>query len=294
MKPTIFDYAAPTALGEVLAILADRGLEAKMLAGGQSLIPMLNLRLVRPSLLLDLRRVEDLRPLHTDDDLVMGAMVRQRDVELNARVRERWPLLTAALEHIAYPTIRNVGTIGGSLAHADPAAELSVAMVTLDAQFEVASRHSSRWISVEDFFVSYFTTAIQPNEVLVRIQLPAAPPRAGWGFHEVARRQGDFALVVVACLLALNERGHVDRARIVIGGCAPTPVRAKAAESVLTGVALSESTLREAARLLEADLEPETDIHASAQYRRWVAGALARRAIVDAYARGQQQLEGDR
>jgi CO/xanthine dehydrogenase FAD-binding subunit len=212
-------------------------------------------------------------------------MTRQRDVERSSLVASRWPLVAGAVEHIGHVQIRNRGTVGGSLAHADPAAELPAVMAALDAEIIIRSSASERPVPATEFFLSYYTTALEPTELLVEVRVPALPPRTGWAFQEVSRRHGDFALVGVAALLTLDGSGAIGRARLAFTGAAPSPVRPDAAEAMLVGQRPSEDLFRAAAERASQDLDPHDDLHATADYRRQVGGVLARRALVEAAAR---------
>ena len=288
MKPAAFAYHDPQTVDEALEILSQVGDDGKILAGGQSLVPIMNFRLARPSDLVDLNRIAALSYVRVEDgQLRIGAMTRQRHVEHAAAVSEGWPLLTGAIEHIGHVQIRNRGTIGGSLAHADPAAELPAVMSALDAEVVIRGTDGERTLPATDLFLSYYTTALEPTELLAEVRVPALPPRTGWGFHEVSRRHGDFALVCVAALLTLDEDGTIRRARLAFTGAAPTPVRPHAAEEMLVGQEPNEALFREAAESASADLDPHDDIHATADYRRQVGAVLARRALVDAAGRVQ-------
>jgi aerobic carbon-monoxide dehydrogenase medium subunit len=285
VKPAPFSYHAPASIEEALRLLAEYGDEAKPLAGGQSLVPLMNFRLARPAHLVDLNRVAELAYVRGDGaELRIGAMTRQRAVERSALVVERWPLLTAAVRQIGHVHIRNRGTIGGSLAHADPAAELPALMLALDADVTVASSRGARTIAASDLFESHYATTLAPDELLIEIRVPALPPRAGWAFEELSRRHGDFALVGVASLVTLDTRGAIGEARLAFAGAGPTPLRTSAAEGLLAGNLPSESLFREAGDLASRELDPDSDIHASAAYRREVAAVLARRALARATA----------
>lgn len=287
MKPAPFQYHEPTTLPEALELLGELGDEAKPLAGGQSLVPMMNFRLARPQHLVDLNRLSELAYIRQDGStLCIGAMTRQRQVERAAAVAEGWPLIPEAVSLIGHVQIRNRGTIGGSLAHADPAAELPAVMAALDADLVIRSRHGERRASASGgFFESYYTTSLAPDELLVEVRVPPLPPRTGWSFKEVSRRHGDFAMVGVAAILTLDDGGAITRARLVFTGAAPTPVRSTAAEAILVGQRPQESLFREAGARGSQDLDPVTDIHATADYRRDVGAVMARRALVQAAER---------
>jgi CO/xanthine dehydrogenase FAD-binding subunit len=289
MKPAPFDYFAPTSVEEVRGLLTQYGDEAKILAGGQSLVPMMALRLAQPSVVIDINNVRELNYIRTDDHgLAIGAVTRQRAVERSVTVREKVPLLTAAIEWIGHPQIRNRGTIGGSLAHADPAAELPALAAVLDATFTVTNASGTkRTLNASDFFVSYLTTALGSDDLLSEIYFPALPAGAGWSFVEVARRHGDFALVGVAAVVALDGSGNCSDVRVALFGVAPTAVRSLRAEQSLLGQKPDEQAIAAAAAEVAKDLDPPADVHASAAYRTYVATNLVRRALTEAAQRVQ-------
>ncbi len=284
MKPPPLDYTAPATLDEARAALADTHREAKIIAGGQSLIPMLNMRLARPEVLLDISRIAELGALHVDSDgLHVGAGVRQASVAAARDVRRGWPLLARAIEHIGHPQIRNRGTVCGSLAHHDPAAELPAAAVALEARFVLAGPRGYRTVEAEDFFAGTFQTVIAPEELLTEVIFPPAGGD-GWAFGELTRRHGDFAMVGVAVLLG-RYRGTVPSARIVYCGAGVTPVRVPAAEAELAGHPVGAARVAAACERVAAELVPPDDVHASSEYRREVAGVLLERAVTEAWHR---------
>lgn len=288
LKPTPFDYASPRTVGEAVALLADEEREAKALAGGQSLIPMLNMRLARPELLVDITRIPELGHLRVDTSgaLRIGAAVRQSRAAADASVRDGWPLLAAAVEQIGHPQIRGRGTVGGSLAHHDPAAELPSAALALDAAFVLTGPRGARTVAAADFFVATFATAVEPDELLTEIVLPPLPAGHGWAWEELARRHGDFATVGVAVLLERDAaRETVSAARVVFCGVGPTPVRLRTAEEALVGGRIDEETLAAAAGAAHEGLTPSDDVHATADYRRESAAHLLTRACVTAWER---------
>jgi CO/xanthine dehydrogenase FAD-binding subunit len=287
MKPAPFDYFAPTSVEEVRGLLTQYGDEAKILAGGQSLVPVMALRLAQPSVVIDINNVRELNYIRADDHgLAIGAVTRQRAVERSVTVREKVPLLTAAIEWIGHPQIRNRGTIGGSLAHADPAAELPALAAVLDATFTVTNASGTkRTLNASDFFVSYLTTALGSDDLLSEIYFPALPAGAGWSFVEVARRHGDFALVGVAAVVALDGVGNCSDVRVALFGVAPTAVRSRRAEQALLGKKPDEQAIAAAAAEVAKDIDPPADVHASAAYRTYVATNLVRRALTEAAQR---------
>ncbi len=287
MKPPPFRYAAPTSVDQALALLSAFGPEAKVLAGGQSLMPLLNLRLVRPGVLVDLNRVRELDYIREDDgEVAIGAMTRQRTAERSALVRRLLPLLADALPLVGHPPIRTRGTVGGSIAHADPSAELPAVLLALDGSVVVRGPAGTRRIPAADFFVSYLTTALAPEDLLVEVRFPAHPG-AGTAFMEVARRHGDYALVGAAALVRLRD-GRCQGVRLAFTGVGPTPVRVAEAEAAVEGRELTPAVAAEVRKVVAARLEPDSDIHASAEYRREVAGVLAERALRRAADRARE------
>jgi len=280
MKPPAFEYLAPSSLDEALSLRARYGSDSVLLAGGQSLVPLLNLRLTFPSAVIDLGRVTELagiRPL--DGGVAIGAMTRQRSVERSELAAERSPLLVGAVRQIGHPAIRNRGTVGGSLAHADPAAELPAVAVALDAELVARSARGERTIPAADFFQGFLTTALAPDELLVEVRLPLQ--KGGSSLKEVTRRHGDFALAGAAAAVTV-EGGRIWDARVALMGVGQGPVRATEAEAALRGAEPGDAVLREAARRAAADLQPSSDVHATATYRRRVAEVLVRRALQEA------------
>jgi aerobic carbon-monoxide dehydrogenase medium subunit len=294
VKPAAFAYYDPTSLEEVLALLERFGDEAKLLAGGQSLIPVLNMRLAKPQVLIDLNRVAGLTGIkEAGDCLTIGAMTRHAAVERSELVARRQPLLTETIRHIGHGQIRNRGTIGGSLAHADPSAELPAAMVALEAVFTVVGPGSIwREVGAEEFFLMYFTTCLRPDELLVEIHIPCLPPRTGHAFEELARRHGDFALAGVAATLTVDEDGMVSSCRLGLTGVGMTPVRPREAESQLIGARAGPDGFRRVAEAVMDLIMPEGDIHGSAEYRRELAGVLTQRALRRAHHRAVKACEG--
>ena len=279
MKPAPFEYHAPEATADVLALLAAHGDEAKPLAGGQSLVPMLALRLTRFEHLVDLNRVPDLAGVERRNGaLRVGAMTRQADLAGDAAV----PLLGLAIPLIGHFQIRNRGTVGGSIAHADPAAELPAVALALDAELEIAGSSGSRTQAAADFFTGTWMTTLEPDELLLGMQFPVWDGRSGFAIEEVARRMGDFALVGAACGIALGDGDRIDKAAIALFGMGSTPLRASVAEAALTGDAPGESELVEIGQLAVADLDPPEDIHASSRYRHSVGAHVVTRAVTRA------------
>jgi carbon-monoxide dehydrogenase medium subunit len=288
VKPAPFRYHAPETLEEALALLAEHGSDAKPLAGGQSLVPAMNFRLARPAVLVDLNRIPGLAAIEPVDGaggLHLGAMTRQRAAETSPLVAGRAPLLAEALPLVAHPQIRNRGTVGGSLAHADPAAELPAVAVTLGVRLRAASAAGERTIDASEFFTGLMATALEPEELLIGIEIPPQPPRSGWSFMELARRHGDYALIGVAAGVTLDESGRCADSRIVLVSAGEVPVAAAGASAALAGAELGAEAARAAAEAAAAEADPPGDIHASADYRRQLIRVLVRRALETAFAR---------
>ena len=289
MKPPPFDYARAESVDEAVALLARHDGGAKLLAGGQSLVPMLNFRLVHPSLLVDVNRIPGLAAIEEGaGGLRLGALARHRQLEVSPAVAERFPVLRAAVRHVAHLAIRNRGTLGGSLAHADPAAELPMMALLLDATMEVSGPAGSRRSAAREFFRSALTTALGDAEMLVRVELPFLPAGTGWGFEEVARRAGDFALAAAAATLTLGADGNVAEARLAVMGVHDTPLRIAAAEALLAGEPPEREAVEAAARAARDAVEPYDDLHASADLRRHLVEVLARRALEAAVRRARE------
>ncbi len=289
MKPAPFDYYAPTSVDETCSLLARYGSDAKLLAGGQSLVPLLALRLAQPATLIDLNGVHELDYIRADDNgVAIGAMTRQRTVERSSVMRETCPLLPAAVEWIGHPQIRNRGTIGGSLVHSDPAAELPALATLLDATFTITNAQGAkRTVKPDEFFVTYLTTAVEPEEMLSEIYFPTLPAGTGWSFVEVARRHGDFALVGAAATVALDSAGACSNVHIALFGVAPTATRSPSAEQALLNQKPDEQAIAAAASEVVKDIDPPGDVHASVEYRKYVATNLVRRALTEAVQRAK-------
>ncbi|HLC04394.1 MAG TPA: xanthine dehydrogenase family protein subunit M [Anaerolineales bacterium] len=292
MKPAPFDYYAPTTVEQALAHLAEHGDEAKVLAGGQSLVPMMNFRLVQPSVLVDLNPIPDLAYIKPDEDggLRIGALTRHFQVEMDPLVAARMPLLHEAVPKIGYPQIRRRGTFGGSICHADPSAELVAVSVALNGRFRLRSPKGERWIPAQDFFIGLFTTVLLPGELLVEVALPPLPARTGTSMMEVARRSHDFALVGVAAVVSLDGKGIIRQARMVFLSAGDRPMEARRAAEVLAGQAPTPEAIEAAAETAASgDIDPSSDIHATAEFRRHLAKVLARRALDQACQRAAEK-----
>jgi carbon-monoxide dehydrogenase medium subunit len=284
VKPAAFRYVrAENVEAAIDRLAADP--DAKVLAGGQSLVPMMNMRLARPSTLIDINPVTGLAGIApgADGGLVIGAMTRHTDLVVSALVAERAPLLATAARHVGHRAIRNRGTLGGSLAHADPAAELPAAVVALDATLVVAGPRGRRRVAADDFFLGLFATALAADELLVAVELPPGHG-AGWGFAEMARRAGDFAIAGAIAVVA-GEGGRAASARLIAFGAADRPVRLVAAERRLAGAVLAPDVVADAGRDAAGDCDPAGDVHASADYRRHLVGVLTARVVTEAAGR---------
>ena len=297
MKPPVFDYEDPATLDEALVLLAEHGEDARPLAGGQSLVPLLNFRLAAPAVVIDLNGVGELSTLAVQDgSLRVGALVRHRALEEQVVIGDRAPLLALAAPLIGHPQIRARGTLGGSLAHADPAAELPAAVIALDGSVEVRSRRGGRSLPAAAFFASYFETVLEPDELVVSVTVPPVPDRTGFAFEEMAVRQGDFALAGAAVSVSLDEDGSVSRARVACIGAGSTPMRLGPVEDALLGHRPSEALFRSASERVREVVEPPDDVHAGrtspppsrpgpsgpGPYRRRVLGVLVRRGLLRA------------
>ena len=282
MKLPPFEYACPTELSEAVALLAAHNGDAKPIAGGQSLVPMLAFRLASPSLLVDLRKLPDLRKIEISaTGLGLGAMVRWRDILDDARLRTAHPLLVAAVTQVAHYQIRNRGTIGGSIAHADPAAEIPGIAVTCEAEIAVVGSAGPRAIKAQDFFLGPLTTALAADEIIIEIRFPAWPPSRRFGFREFARRRGDFAMAAAA-LWYDEDAGKARNAHVGVIGVGDRPQRLFPVEAVLNGRVVDETAIAAAEAAAAAAVDPQTDIHASADYRRALTGTMVERALRDA------------
>jgi aerobic carbon-monoxide dehydrogenase medium subunit len=279
MKLPPFEYACPTSVSEAVALLASHEGEAKPLAGGQSLVPMMAFRVASPSLVVDLRKLAELRQIKiSDEGVTLGAMVRWREILDDVRLRTAQPLLVAAVEHVAHYQIRNRGTVGGSIAHADPAAEMPGIVLTCDARIAVTGKAGARVIDAANFFEGPLMTALKPDEIITEIRLPAWPAKRRFGFQEFARRRGDFALAA-ALLFYDDDGGKARNAHVGAIGVADTPVRLPAVEQVLNGSAIDEATIAKAEAAASASVEPNDDIHASGAYRKALVGVMVERAL---------------
>ena len=286
MKPAKFDYHRAENIQHACALLKEHGDDAKILAGGQSLIAAMNYRLARPGVLIDISNVEQANLVVDEQDGVrVKATTTQRFAEKDPGLRQRIPVLADAIEHIAHFQVRNKGTVGGSIVNADPASELPAMSLLLDAEFEIESASDTTTVPAEDFFITYMTTSLQAGEVLSSVLFKAPPQTSGWGFHEITRRAGDFSLAGSAAVIDLDTDGRCSYARVALFGVAATPVRAREVENALLGKPGSPALLKEAAVHVREVVDPESDVHVTEEYRRNAAQVLTARALEDALSR---------
>jgi carbon-monoxide dehydrogenase medium subunit len=284
MKLPAFEYACPATLAEAVSLLAARD-DAKAIAGGQSLVPMLAFRVASPSLLVDLRKLPGLKEIKIDDGGVrLGALVRWRDILDDARLARAHPLLVAAVHHVAHYQIRNRGTVGGSIAHADPAAEMPGIVVACDAEIAVTGKAGARMIAAKDFFRGALTTALAADEIITEIRFPAWPAGRRFGFQEFALRRGDFAIAAAAVFYDVDAKGRAANAHVGVIGVGDLPMRLPSVEAVLNGARVDGDIIARAAAATSAAVEPQDDIHASAAYRRSLVGTMVERALSAAAA----------
>lgn len=291
MKPASFSYYRPSTLEETLKLLEQYGDNGKLLAGGQSLIPILNMRLTTLENIIDISRLRELDFIKLEDGVLkVGALCRQRTLEKSPIVKEVAPLLTEAVPYIGHVQTRNRGTVGGSLVHADPTAEIPLSLLALDATAIIQSIEGVREVPVQDFFITYLTTDIAPTEMLTEIHIPLDWIPKGYAFVEFSRRHGDFALVAAACLLDTDDNGVITAGRIVIGGVDAVPLKSQESIDVLLGEKLTDALLEEAGKIASENADPEGDLHASREYRLHLANVFVKRAIRKAYERSLQKL----
>jgi len=281
MKPAPFEYYAADSVEQAVELFSQYSNDAKILAGGQSLVPAMNFRVVQPSVLIDLNRVAALSYIREEGEVIrVGSMARERHLEFDSVIAKRTPLLHEAVPFIAHPQIRNRGTIGGSIVHSDPAAELPVLMTALNARLKARNQSGERWIDAKDFFVGMFTTALEADEILVEIELPFMPARTGWSFMEVAPRAGDYAMLGVAALVTLDESGKCKGAKLVYLNAGEGPIDAKEAKRLLEGETLSDKLVEEAAMMAsEKEINPFGNMHASADFQRHLAKVLTQKTL---------------
>src|SRR3984957_17046143 len=285
MKPAAFDYVSPNSLEAAVRALAATNGDGKVMAGGQSLMPLLNFRMAQPSTVADLMHIPGLNSIELCDNVVaIGALTRHAELEFSKLIAVKLPVMAAAMPHVAHLAIRNRGTIGGSLSHADPAAELPMLAVFYEATIKVQGPGGRREIPAEEFFVSALTNCLEPDEIVFEIDFPILKSHTGWAFEEVARRFGDFALACIAVSIALLD-GRIADARVAVMGVADTPLRLRQAEEALRGVGVQPGIAAKFAEVVRSCLSPADDIHVSAEYRRHLIGALAEKELLKAWAR---------
>lgn len=292
MKPAQFDYYAPATLDEALETLASLGYGGKILAGGQSLVPAMNFRMAQPEALVDLNNLTELDYIKPAQDggVFIGAMTRDSTVEHSPLIAERAPMFCAALPHLGYPQIRNRGTVGGSVAHADPAGQIPLVVSALSARFRLRSKKSERWVSTDDFFVTLFTTALEPEEILVEIAIPPLPAGGGWSYQQVSRQHGAAVIVGIGAVVALDKQGRCNGARLVYLGVGEKPELAVEASKSLVGQAPGAEVFEKTAAIaLEKDLDPGSDIHSSPEYRRHLVKVVTQQALTEAFDRAKQR-----
>ena len=291
MKPPRFQYCAPRLLDEALTLLDQHGEDIKVLAGGQSFVPLLNMRLAGPAYIVDINHISELHYIETEDGyLAIGAIARQRQIERSVLVQEKHPLLVEVIKHIGHMQIRNRGTVVGSIAHADPAAELPALLTCLNGEVLAQSIHGERVIKAEQFFTGYLTTALEPGEMLTEVRFPWILPQAGWSFMEFARRAGDYALVGAAAVLTPAPDDTCMSAHIAYLGAAGSPIRASTVEQMLVGTTLDQRALDAAAEAArEIVSEDMSDVHATVEYRRTLTAELTKRVLKAAWGRRERQ-----
>lgn len=292
MKPAPFDYYAPTSLAEALDTLATLGYSGKVLAGGQSLIPAMNFRMARPPALVDINNIPELVYVNptADGGVVVGTMTRDAKVEEHPLIKERVPLLPEVMQYIAHQQIRNRGSFGGSIAHADPAGQLPSTVLVLGAKMKLVKKGSERIVPVEEFFMGPFMTVIEPDELLVEIVFPPMPMRAGWAYQQVSRQKGGYAQASVVVLLSLDDKGRCNMVRLALISVGDTPTISEAAVKTLVGKEPTADVIQAAAdQIADHEIEPGTDIHATAAYRRELVRVLVVRALTQAFAIAQKR-----
>jgi len=290
MKPATFEYVVVDSVMKGVTVLSEARGEAKILAGGQSLVPMLNFRLIRPAILVDINRIRGLAFIEeTGNTIRVGALTRHYELEISPVLAKHLPVVASAMTHVAHLAIRNRGTIGGSLSHADPAAELPMMALLLNARLHVVSSKGERTVAALDFFRDALTVDLGEDEIVTEIHLPKLPPNTGWGFEEVARRAGDFAVAAVAATVTASD-GKIEEARIALTGVAPTPVRAQKAEALLRGEKIETKLIERVIEAVRSMIAPDSDLHASSDYRRHLAGVLTGRAVRAAWKRATESI----
>lgn len=289
MKPAKFEYYKPTTLSEALSLLEETGDDGKIIAGGQSLVPIMNMRLAAPKYLIDINGLSELNYIKNEDNILkIGTLTRQSTVEKSEIVANACGLLTEAISQIGHVQTRNRGTFGGSIVHADPSAELPLALLTLNGSVQIASMDEVRSVDAEDLFVTYLTTDIMPTEILTAVHIPIIKGRNGYSFQEIARRHGDFALVAASCIMTVDDQDEISSVRLALGGVEAIPLLIEDAEDIMVGETLSDSLLDKVVESVEFAVEPESDLHASAEYRTHLAKMLTKRTLTQAYERARR------
>ena len=284
MKPAPFEYFAPTSLDEAVTLLGAYGEDAKVIAGGQSLIPLMNMRLATPKYLIDINRIQGLDQVReVDGHLEIGALNRHSMIASSQLIQETCPLLAEVVNHVAHRQVRYRGTFGGSVAHADPAAEFPTVVTALDGEIKLVGPDGARWIKPEEFFMGYLMTTIEPDEILTEIRVPVTPVGSGFSVYEFARKQNYFAIAGAVCLLSA-EGDRVKQVALGLLGVSPAPVKPREAEDLLRGNVLSDKRVEEVAKSVMESVEPDSDLHASEDYRREMAGVVTKRALRDAFS----------
>jgi len=286
MKPFSFEYFKPNNIDEAISLLNGYGEDAVILAGGQSLIPLMNLRLARPKYIIDINKIAELSYIKdTNGGLSIGALTRHREIEKSDIIKSKYPILSKTVSLIGNPQIRNWGTIGGSISHADPAGELPTLLLALNGKVKVVGNQGEREIDGDDLFLGYLTTSMEKTEILREVYIPEISPKMGWEFVELTKRSHDFAIVSVAVLMSIDNAGKCNDVRISLGGVGSMPVRAKGAEEFLLDKAINDDSINEAANIASEEAEPESDIHASAKYRKEMVKVFVNRGLISALDR---------
>ncbi|MDO8785743.1 MAG: xanthine dehydrogenase family protein subunit M [Syntrophales bacterium] len=286
MKPFSFEYFKPNNIDEAISLLNGYGEDAVILAGGQSLIPLMNLRLARPKYIIDINKIAELSYIKdTNGGLSIGALTRHREIEKSDIIKSKYPILSKTVSLIGNPQIRNWGTIGGSISHADPGGELPTLLLALNGKVKVVGNQGEREIDGDDLFLGYLTTSIEKTEILREVYIPEISPKMGWEFVELTKRSHDFAIVSVAVLMSIDNAGKCNDVRISLGGVGSMPVRAKGAEEFLMDKAINDDSINEAANIASEEAEPESDIHASAEYRKEMVKVFVNRGLISALDR---------
>jgi aerobic carbon-monoxide dehydrogenase medium subunit len=283
MIPPAFEYLRPNTIPEAIALLQQHGEDAKILSGGQSLIPMMKLRIARPGYLIDINRISGLSYVKEEDGfLKIGGLTREAELEASPLIRSKYPILIDTAHVIADPQVRNLATVAGNLAHGDPANDHPATMLALDAQVVATGSRGERVIPIEEFFLSLFSTALQPDEILTEIQIPLALPHSGGAYFKLERKVGDFATAAVAAQVTLDSSGAVQKVGIGLTNVGPTPIKVQKAENFLRGKKLDEANIRQAAQLAADDAQPSSDLRGPAEYKKGLIKELAKRALARA------------